>query len=96
MIGHKDEKVVTTVHLYERHLRRIDALARRTGHSRAEVMRGIVDSGLAAGRTTGFTPRIGPGLRKQAVERLLRMGDGYGASTGRGLRRLDDELYDGA
>ena len=94
MLRPKEEKIASTVHLYRRQIQRIDRLAEQTGHSRARVLREVVDVGLGALTGGGKQDqRSVSQLRKEAFDRLLRMGDGYGESLGPGLDRLDEELY---
>ena len=95
MLRRKEEKIVSTVHLYRRQIEQIDKLAEQTGHSRARVLREIVDAGLPGLGGEGGEGRRSPSrLQEEAFNRLLRMGDGYGESLGRGLDQLDQELYE--
>jgi hypothetical protein len=94
MLAHKERKVASTVHLYQRQILQIDKLAQQTGHSRARILREVVEAGLAA--VAGEERRDQHSLsvrRKAASERLLRMSLGYGESTGKGMEHLDAELY---
>jgi hypothetical protein len=95
MLKKKEEKIASTVHLYRRQIQQIDRLVEQTGHSRARVLREIVDVGLTAltGKGAEGQQARSP-FQKEALDRLLRMSDGYGGSLGSGLDRLDEELYD--
>lgn len=93
MLGKKEKKIISTVHLYRRQIEQIDRLAEETGHSRAQVLREVVELGLEALTAGEGPPHTRSSLREEALNRLLRMGDGYGESPGHGLDRLDEELY---
>lgn len=94
MLRKKERKIASTVHLYRRQIEQIDRLADETGHSRARVLREVVDVGLEALTAGEGARRARSSLREEALNRLLRMGDGYGESPGHGLDRLDEELYE--
>ena len=92
MLEKKEEKVASTVHLNRSQVQEIDHLARRTGQSRAYVLRKIVDAGLSALSAKKQSPESIEKEKQIALERLLRMGEGYGES-GKSIIGLDDELY---
>ena len=97
MFQKKDLKVVSTVHLYKQQIRQIEALAKQSGQSRAQVLRELVDLGLKTlNQGSDSKQSVGNNAeqKKFARQRLLAMGSGYGEGPGRGMHRLDDELYE--
>ena len=94
MIKTKEEKVASTVHLNRSQIEVIDRLARRTAQSRAYVLRELVDAALSSLNPEEVSGESMEKEKQIALNRLFRMGDGYGESGKRTMRTLDQELYE--
>lgn len=94
MIKSKEEKIASTVHLNRSQIEAIDRLARRTSQSRAYVLRELVDTALSSLQPEEVSGSSMEKKKEVALNRLLRMGEGYGESAKDTIKTLDQELYE--